>query len=215
MSPIPAHQSDRKSRGFPGHVLTSSAAFLDESDSVVVRQLHRRLAQELAARVAKSTDSTASGHPRPPASHRTVSRPRRPRRLKRVASSAGGPESSGHLTEEMSSVQALMDLALPRFAMAEGPRQIHPPWLVTSSSPMLSWGTAEDSSPPFSPNWVRERHYQNIPDEGSLFNVSPLSPGLVVWPTRGSGAAPSEGVLLPTMLEEFDDLVLGDPISYV
>ena len=86
----------------------------------MVRQLHRRLAQELAARVAKSTDSPASGHPRSPASHRTVSRPRRPRRLKSVASSAGGPESSGRLTAEMSSVQALMDLTLPRFAMASG-----------------------------------------------------------------------------------------------
>ena len=386
--------------------------------------------------MAKSTDSPASGHPRPAPSHRTVSQPRRPRRLKRVASSAGGPESSGRLTAEMSSLQALMDLALPRFAMAEGSRQVHPPWSVmsespalptpsqielrggedsrcsmdqtsissvylnldalssssdkesldvkkcedfavtivcsseeagtrvnseevlsdkdfpavfgardirqvvrrcanppgshtsrtarmdsrqeppapavdlvtgkyrpgkvsrtvstsplvldltvmctpgtevlqpgaaaqgvlppgtmanavaaidtstpavatpapvvrqpelmakefptlrspdllpsfglssSSSSPTLPWGTAEDSSPPISPNRVRERHSQDVPDEGSLFNVSPLSPQLVVRPTRGSGAAPSEGVLLPTMLEDFDYLVLGDPISY-
>ena len=84
----------------------------------------------------------------------------------------------------------------------------------SSSSPTLPWGTAEDSWPPFSPNRVRERHSQDVPDDGSLFNVSPLSPGLVVRPTRGSGAAPSEGVLLPTMLEDFDDSVLGDPISY-
>ena len=28
-----------------------------------------------------------------------------------------------------------MDLALPRFAMAERPRQVHPPWPVTSESP--------------------------------------------------------------------------------
>ena len=84
----------------------------------------------------------------------------------------------------------------------------------SSSSPTLPWGTAEDSSPSFSPNRVREGHSQNIPGEGSLFNVSPLSPGLVVRPTREGGAAPSEGVLLPTMLEDFDDLVLGDPITY-
>ena len=44
--------------------------------------------------------------------------------------------------------------------------------------------------------------------------MSPLSPGLVVRPAREGGAAPSEGVMLPTMLEDFDDLVLGDPISY-
>ena len=85
----------------------------------------------------------------------------------------------------------------------------------SSSSPTLPWGTAEDSSPPLSPNRMREGHCQDVPDEGSLFNVSPLSPGLVVRPTQGSGAAPSEGVILPTMLEDFDDSVLGDPISYV
>ena len=72
----------------------------------------------------------------------------------------------------------------------------------SSSSPTLSWGTAEDSSPTFSPNRVREGDSPDVPDEGSLFNVSPLSPGLVVRPTRGSGAAPSEGVILPTMLED-------------
>ena len=59
----------------------------------------------------------------------------------------------------------------------------------------------------------REGLSQNGSGEGSLFNVSPLSPGLVVRPTREGGAAPSEGVLLPTMLQDFDDSVLGDPIT--
>ena len=53
-----------------------------------------------------------------------------------------------------------------------------------------------------------------VSGEGSLFNVSPPSPGLVVRSTREGGAAPSEGVLLPTMLGDFDDSVLGDPITY-
>ena len=61
---------------------------------------------------------------------------------------------------------------------------------------------------------MREGHSPDVPDEGSLFNVSPLSPELVVRTTRGSGAALSEGVLLPTMLQDFDDSVMGDPISY-
>ena len=68
--------------------------------------------------------------------------------------------------------------------------------------------------PSFSPNRVREGLSQNGSGEGSLFNVSPLSSGLVVRPTREGGAAPSEGVLLPTMLGDFDDSVLGDPITY-
>ena len=83
----------------------------------------------------------------------------------------------------------------------------------SSSSPTLPWGTAEDSSPSFSPNRVREGHSQNVPSEGSLPNVSPLSPELVVRPTREGGATEPEGVLLPTMLDDFNDSVLGDPIS--
>ena len=88
MSPIPAHQSYRKSCGFSGHILKASA-IIEESDSAVRRRLHRRLAQDLAAQVVKSTDNPASGHPRFPVGHRIVSRSRRPRRLKGVASSAG------------------------------------------------------------------------------------------------------------------------------
>ena len=84
----------------------------------------------------------------------------------------------------------------------------------SSSSPTLPWGTAEDSSPSSSPNQVREGHSQNVPSEGSLFNVSPLSPELVVRPTREGGVTQPEGALLPTMLDDFNDSVLGDPISY-
>ena len=84
----------------------------------------------------------------------------------------------------------------------------------SSSSPTLPWGTAEDSSPSFSPNRVREGHSQNIPSEGSLFNVSPLSPELVARPTRKDGATQPEGVLLPTTVEDFNESVLGYPISY-
>ena len=58
---------------------------------------------------------------------------------------------------------------------------------------------------------MREGQSQSEPDEGSLFNVSPLSPELVVHP---GGATQPEGMLLPTMLDDFNDSVLGDRISY-
>ena len=48
----------------------------------------------------------------------------------------------------------------------------------------------------------------------SLFNVSPLSLGLLLRPSRGGQSPPAEGVLLPTTLDDFDDSVLGDPITY-
>ena len=120
---------------FWGTYLKRLWTFIEESDSVLGHRLHRRLAQDLAARIVKSTDNPASGHPRSPVGHRIVSLPRRQRRLKGVASSAGGPLSDERPTAEMSSVQALMELALPRLTMAEGPRQVHPPWLVMSETP--------------------------------------------------------------------------------
>ena len=43
--------------------------------------------------------------------------------------------------------------------------------------------------------------------------MSPLSPGLF-RPSRGGQSPPAEGVLLPTTLDDFDDSVLGDLITY-
>ena len=132
---------------FRGTYLRRLRAFLDESDSAVVPRLHRRLAQELASRVVLPTDSPASVQPRSTVGHQTVSRSRRPRRLKGDTNSAGGPESSCRLPAEMSSVQALMDLALPRFAgLTDGPRQVHPPWSVASDSPASPAPTQLDPS---------------------------------------------------------------------
>ena len=81
----------------------------------------------------------------------------------------------------------------------------------SSSSPTLLWGTAENSSPSFSPNRVREGQSQISPSEGSLFNVSPLSP---IEPNRENGMPQPSGVLLPTILDEFNDSVQGEPISF-
>ena len=83
-----------------------------------------------------------------------------------------------------------------------------------SSSQTLAWGDADDSSAPLSPNRVQAGRSQDNPDEGSLFNVSPVSPGFLFRPSRGDQPPPSEGVLLPTTLDDFDDSVLGDPITY-
>ena len=81
----------------------------------------------------------------------------------------------------------------------------------SSSSPTLPWGTAENSSPSFSPNRVKEGQSQISPSADSLFNVSPLSP---IEPNRENGMPQPNGVLLPTILYEFNDSVLGEPISY-
>ena len=110
---------------FRGTYIRRLRAFLEES---VVRRLHRQLAQELATRISLPTDSLTNVPSRSIVGHRTVSRSRRPRRLKCVTDSSGRPESGCHLPAEVSSVQALMDLSLPWFAgLGDGPHQIHPP----------------------------------------------------------------------------------------
>ena len=84
-------------------------------------------------------------------------------------------------------------------------------WSSSSSSPTLPWDTTKNSSPSFSPNRVKEGQSQISPSEGSLFNVSPLSPN---EPNRENGMPQPNGVLLPTILDEFNDSVLGETISY-
>ena len=104
---------------------------------------------------------------------------------------------------------------LPKLQLPESPELLPSFGLSSSSpSPTLPWGAAEDSSLPFSPNRVQAGHSQDVPDEGGLFNVSPLSPGLFFRPPRGSKSPPTAGVLLPTTLDDFDDSILGDPITY-
>ena len=121
---------------FLGTYIHRLHVFLEESDSTVVHRLHCQLTQELAARIALPTDSPVSVPSRSAVGHRTVSRARRPRRLKGVTNSSGGPESVCHLPIEMSSVQALMDLSLPRFAgLTDGPRQFHLPRSIALHSP--------------------------------------------------------------------------------
>ena len=67
----------------------------------------------------------------------------------------------------------------------------------SSSSLTLPWGTAENSSPSFSPNRVKEGQSQISPSADSLINVSPLSP---IEPNRENGIPQTNGVLLPTIL---------------
>ena len=56
---------------FRGTYMRRLHAFLEESDSAVIRRLHRQLAQELAARISLSTDSPASVPSRSVVGHRS------------------------------------------------------------------------------------------------------------------------------------------------
>ena len=56
---------------------------------------------------------------------------------------------------------------------------------------------------------------QDVLDEGSLFHVLPVSPGILMRPSSATGQHPDAGVLLPSTLDDFSESVFGDPIAYV
>ena len=84
----------------------------------------------------------------------------------------------------------------------------------TPSSRTLAWGDAGDSSVPLSPNCVQAGRSQDVPEEGSLFHVSPISPGFLSQPLREAQPFPLEGVLLPSTMDDFSDSDLGASITY-
>ena len=45
---------------------------------------------------------------------------------------------------------------------------------------MVAFGDMADSSVPLSPNHVQVGRSQDVPDEGSLFHMSPVSPGFLM-----------------------------------
>ena len=151
----------------------------------------------------------ASGHgrtdgrfsPRPKVTRRSVSRARRPHRPVRGAGSSRTTGSVRPHRSEANTVQALMDLALPRFeGLGDGPRQVHRPWKIS-----VAWEDLGDSSVPLSPNRVQPVRSQDVPDEGSLFHVSPVPPGFLMRPSGATGQHPQARVLLPTTLDDFSD----------
>ena len=65
-----------------------------------------------------------------------------------------------------------------------------------------------------SPNRIQAGRSQNVPEKGSLFHVSPVSPGFLSRPSRDAQQFPLDEVLLPTTLDDFSDSDLGAPITY-
>ena len=78
------------------------------------------------------------------------------------------------------------------------------------SPQMVAFDDMADSSEPMSPNRVQVGKSQDVPDEGSVFDVSPVTPGF--W-MRPSGAAVA-CLPLPQALDTFSDPVFGDPNAF-
>ena len=69
--------------------------------------------------------------------------------------------------------------------------------LSPASLQMVAWEDLGDSSVPLSPNRVQAGRSQDVPDEGSLFHVSPVSPGSDVFMALPVYSLPSGLAYMP------------------
>ena len=89
---------------------------------------------------------------------------------------------------------------IPVVESVESVKLSSPPLLgqLSPASPQtVAWEDLGDSSVPLSPNRVQAGCSQDVPDEGSLFQVSTVSPGFLMCPLGATGQHLQAGVLLP------------------
>ena len=72
--------------------------------------------------------------------------------------------------------------------------------LSPGSPRMVAFEDLGDSSVPLSPNRVQAGRSQEVPEDGSLFNVSPVSPGFLMRLSGAAGQHPEAGLLLPSFI---------------
>ena len=120
---------------FRGPYMQHLHAFLEEEDAKLLHRRHRRCAQDVAAWMSRTLLRDTEGRmadvsPRPKVTRRPVSRARMPPRPVR-GGGGGSSRTTGSVDPhrlEANTVQALMDLALPRFeGLGDGPLQVHRP----------------------------------------------------------------------------------------
>ena len=70
------------------------------------------------------------------------------------------------------------------------------------------------ASVPMSPNRVRDENSQDVPDEGTVFEVSPDTSGFLMRPSGAGVQTPVDSVPFPQAANTFSDPVLGDPIAF-
>ena len=161
-------------------------AFLEEMDEEWVCRHHRLRAQEMVAHMSLSSgrdsaDGSADVSSRHAVTRRTGSRAQRP--CKSVCGAGSCASDMVSLPQvEAYTVQALMDLALPRFAgLGDGPRQVHAPWAMSTDSPAspatsrLDTSDEEDRAGLASPCLDLDGLSSSDDDIGTLGGISDLS----------------------------------------
>ena len=81
-------------------------------------------------------------------------------------------------------------------------------------SPDSPQTVAFDDMVPMSPNRVQVGKSQDVPDQESVFDVSPVTPGFLMRPSGTAVKQPVACLPLPQALDTFSDPVLGDPKAF-
>ena len=121
-------------------------------DEEWLRRHHRRRAQEMAAHMSlssgrDSTDGSADVTTGLTVARRTGSRGQRQCMSLRGAGSSCASDMVFLPLAEAPTVQALMDLSLPRLAdLGVGPQQVHAPWAMSTDSPASPATSRPDTS---------------------------------------------------------------------
>ena len=79
---------------------------------------------------------------------------------------------------------------------------------------MASFDDQDTLSAPLSPNRVRKGHSQDMPAEGSIFDVSPDVPGFTMRLAGGGLQPPGITQPPPSTYVKFNDLFFGAPIAF-
>ena len=107
--------------------------------------------------------------------------------------------------------------AIPEVGRVETIQLSSPPrsgQLSPDSPQTIAFDDMGDSSVQLSPNHVQAGRWQDVPDNGSLFNVSPVSPGFLMHPLGATVQQPGAGLPLPLALDSLSDPVLGKTIAF-
>ena len=126
---------------FRGSKMRRMHALLEESDVASLRRRHRRWARDIAAQMSRMSildteDRTPDISSRPKVYRRSVFRERRLTRPMALDGSSVATRPVLPHCSEVQTIQALMELALPRFeGLGDGPRQVHRPWMMSTESP--------------------------------------------------------------------------------
>ena len=166
---------------FRGPYMTRLFDFLKEADAESIRRSHRRRAKEIAASMSKGASSSKEVPAATTSSRRSVQRTP----VSKITGREAGPSliptaerrpqlsasSIYRQSAEKDTVQALMDLSLPRFTkLDDGMIPKTKPWPIAANSP-ASPTSAEDGSQTHTPSPCMD--LDELSTDGSVTDASP------------------------------------------